>query len=390
MSEDFKNMGNVTTRRGAGEGTVDQLPSGKHRVRIRTREGRKSTTFATEGEAEQFRAGAAAIYAEAPAEETLGTYGAKWLDRRELSGEHRAIHTERGLWRTHVEGSDLADVPLAAIERRDVKAWLDGMKAKKARKPVRGATEPVYTDRPLSRSTIHGALVLVRQCLQGALDDDLIATNPARELRVGKRAAAVAYDPWTYLTPAEIELVRGSPAIPIGPRTYFLTALFSGCRQGELIALTWDRVHIDDGRSELDIRKSHGGPTKSGKPRVVPLFEAAAEALHAWRRVCPTGLDNPGNLVFPAADGSRRKRSDDYGWADEAIALKERRAGGPTHRPGYKTLAGIERDVRYHDLRHAAASHLVMGSWGRAWKIEEVKEFLGHADIRPLAHKIGG
>jgi hypothetical protein len=109
-----------TARRGPGEGTVDVLPSGKHRVRLPTREGRRSTTFTSAEEAEQFRAGAAAILAEAPRAETLGTYGARWLDRRELAGEHRGIATERGLWRTHVAPSDLADPRVAtALRARD-------------------------------------------------------------------------------------------------------------------------------------------------------------------------------------------------------------------------------------------------------------------------------
>jgi hypothetical protein len=103
-----------TARRGPGEGTVDLLPSGLWRVRLPTPEGRRTATFATPEEAEKFRAGAAAILAEAPRVETFGTYGAKWLDRRELAGEHRGIATERGLWRTHVAPSDLAALPLAA------------------------------------------------------------------------------------------------------------------------------------------------------------------------------------------------------------------------------------------------------------------------------------
>ena len=37
--------------------------------------------------------------------------------------------------------------------------------------------------------------------------------------------------------------------------------------------------------------------------------------------------------------------------------------------------------MRFHDLRHTCASHLLMGTWGRAWKIEEVCAFLGHSDI---------
>jgi RNA:NAD 2'-phosphotransferase (TPT1/KptA family) len=49
--------------------------------------------------------------------------------------------------------------------------------------------------------------------------------------------------------------------------------------------------------------------------------------------------------------------------------------------PGHKTLAGITRRVRFHDLRHTCASHLVMGTWGRVWRIEEICALVGHSGI---------
>lgn len=39
--------------------------------------------------------------------------------------------------------------------------------------------------------------------------------------------------------------------------------------------------------------------------------------------------------------------------------------------PGWKQRARIARHVRFHDLRHTCASQLVMGTWGRGWRIEE-------------------
>ena len=47
--------------------------------------------------------------------------------------------------------------------------------------------------------------------------------------------------------------------------------------------------------------------------------------------------------------------------------------------PGWKVKAGIARRVRFHDLRHTCASHLVMGTWGQAWSLSEVAAMLGHS-----------
>jgi len=68
-------------------------------------------------------------------------------------------------------------------------------------------------------------------------------------------------------------------------------------------------------------------------------------------------------LVWPATNGGRRDKGEPHWWKDAVRA------------------AGIDRNVRWHDLRHTCASSLIAGWWGRKWSLEEVKEMLGHASI---------
>ncbi len=68
----------------------------------------------------------------------------------------------------------------------------------------------------------------------------------------------------------------------------------------------------------------------------------------------------------------------DAGWADRV------RAKGVVHK-GWKTVAGITRRVRFHDLRHTCASHLLMGTWGRSWSLDEVRAFIGHSSTATTA-----
>lgn len=67
---------------------------------------------------------------------------------------------------------------------------------------------------------------------------------------------------------------------------------------------------------------------------------------------------------WPAADGAQRPAGDDYGWAD-------RKRGAQALQLGRRSLAGLREGVRFHDLRHTCASHLIQGSWGRRWALEE-------------------
>lgn len=47
--------------------------------------------------------------------------------------------------------------------------------------------------------------------------------------------------------------------------------------------------------------------------------------------------------------------------------------------PVLRKAAKVRPEVRWHDLRHTCASHLVSGTWGRAWRLEEVQAVLGHS-----------
>jgi Phage integrase family len=47
-----------------------------------------------------------------------------------------------------------------------------------------------------------------------------------------------------------------------------------------------------------------------------------------------------------------------------------------------RKAAGIDRHVRWHDLRHTFASSLVAGVWGGdAWRLDEVRDLLGHSSV---------
>ena len=63
----------------------------------------------------------------------------------------------------------------------------------------------------------------------------------------------------------------------------------------------------------------------------------------------------------------------DWGWADHPARTLTRL--------GWWRRVGIQRRVRFHDLRDTAATHLLSGSWGPTWSMQEVSKFLGHSAI---------
>ena len=123
-------------------------------------------------------------------------------------------------------------------------------------------------------------------------------------------------------------------------------------RKGEILKLTWERVDLNTDlgfSAKITLYKR-----KNGKPLGVPLNKAAVEAFHTLQ---PDPAQRVG-VVFKKRDGVT--------WGKMRTAFDSA-----------VTRAGLE-DVRFHDLRHTAASHMVM----RGRSLKEVQEVLGHKDYR--------
>lgn len=172
---------------------VDQLPSGRYRIRWRDGGRRKSKVFDTLEEAQRVLNAVRYVLWERyqsaqsqPKEVTLRTHGAGWLDRRELAG-HRAIETDRSFWRVHVLESSIADVPVKQLERKQLKVWLEKLSQKEALQPQRGPNNTTAykpSGRRISWQTVKHALNLVKSCLGDLTENGIIAGNPADKLTV--------------------------------------------------------------------------------------------------------------------------------------------------------------------------------------------------------------
>jgi len=128
--------------------------------------------------------------------------------------------------------------------------------------------------------------------------------------------------------------------------TVVVLALSTGMRQGEIMNLRWVDVDLEKGRATLH-------ETKNGERRVVPITGLALQLLRDYekkRRIDTT-------LVFPGKDP---QKPIELRCAWEA-ALKASDVNG----------------FRWHDLRHTAASELVMNGAS----LSEIAEVLGHKTL---------
>jgi len=138
----------------------------------------------------------------------------------------------------------------------------------------------------------------------------------------------------------------------------YLTAAFTGLRQGELLGLRWR--DIDWALQRIQVRNNytyrHEKAPKSGRVRSAPMVDEVVVALDALSR--RPHFTAPGDLVFCS----------DIGEYLNSWSLRRR---------FYADLerAGLPR-IHFHDLRHCFASIAV-----KKLPLSTVQGYLGHAHI---------
>lgn len=266
---------------------------------------------------------------------TLAGWATTWLAGREATGWYRSLERDRGRWNKHVAETRLGTMALARIQPADVRRWLASLKGAPA--------------------TRRNALSLVRSALAAAVDAGHIETNAAREVSL-PRVAGVARgrDKWAWLTVDEIEKLL---EVCKGEQLEVVTAaIYTGLRAGELWALSWPDVDLERGILRVHAAVTEDGrvgPTKSGRAREVPILPSVAWVF--------APASSRSGLVWPGRWGDPHPR------------------GHNADLPALLARAKVRR-VRFHDLRHTCASHLVQGSWTRSpLRLEDVQLWLGHS-----------
>jgi integrase len=206
------------------------------------------------------------------------------------------------------------------------------------------------TKRPLSSRTMQYLHAVLRLALEQARRDDLVARNVAG-LVAGPKVQRAEIEP---LTPAEAaRLFAAAAEDRLSPLWLLVTAL--GLRRGEALALRWEDVDLDRGHLQVraTLQRLSGRLVRADMPktkssrRALPLPEVVVEALRAHR----------------AAQVQERLAS--RAWADEALVFTTSIGTPLEPRNVLRSFHALcdraeVRRVRIHDLRHAAASFLLL------------------------------
>jgi integrase len=224
-------------------------------------------------------------------------------------------------------------------------------------------------DSRLSPATVHKMHVVLHKALDQAVSDGLIPRNAAKGVKVPQTRKKEIHPLTPEQVKALLEAARGDRL-----EALYLLAISTGLRQGELLALKWEDVELEDAvlRVRRTLTRTRGrvalGPPKTNNSRrSVGLTADAVQALraHLSRQLQAMermgSLYRPGGLVFANESGGIINRSN---LRNRSFARLLKRADLPP-------------DTRFHDLRHTCATLLL----SRNVNPKIVSEMLGHSSI---------
>lgn len=192
----------------------------------------------------------------------------------------------------------------------------------------------------------------LRQFFAWATREGMVDTDPTLDIE-GPRPSRLL--PGT-LSAAQVEALLASPdgddPLSVRDKAMLETLYATGIRVSELTGMTAAQLGLDRG-----VVRVRG---KGGRERLVPLGEAAIEALALWMQEGRPALHPAGETVFVSRNGRALSR--------QAIWQRIRH---------HARRAGIDDPVYPHRLRHSFATHLL----DHGADLRVVQMLLGHSDL---------
>lgn len=367
-------------KRGNGEGTIYKDKTGRDRwiaqVTVKTVDGskRKSIYGATRAEV---RDKMAAILSEAKkagviddTKITLDEWIAVWIeDYKKLALKRTSIDNYYRYFNAHIKDSPLGKTPLKKVTSNQIQRFLND-------KSINGKVDG---SGGLKRASVKHIFNVIYGAMEQAIKTNMINHNPCMAVTLPKRDKGEVL----YFTPEQanqfLEAVKETKHYPL-----YVLELITGLRLGEIVALRWENVNLDEKRIDVklsaaivskEVQSENGvihsevilqSPKTKKSIRTLYIEEPLVSMLKNLRKEqlqkCMLFGDafNNSGFVF----------TNDYGNMLHPRTIQD-------HFKRAIKKAGLP-NLHFHSLRHTAASMMLFNGVD----IKTVQEILGHEDIQ--------
>ena len=288
--------------------------------------------------------------AETPFEE----YAESWLKRQtKLAPGTLAMYTRM----LKVAYQYIGQIPLSKLRPIALEKMLIELRKKKCR----GKT--------IQEATVQKYLTAVSAVLTDAKKNEIIQKNPARMIDLPDTESREQHIP----NADEVDrFFRALADEPLHFRYFYLFAIYTGCRRGELCALKWTDFSIQNDTTVLTVSRSRSsvagvgvveGPTKNGRSRTIVFDD-----MMSWSAVC---------YLFNKDEEAQRggfTRSE-YLFADEHGKLIHPDTFTKRLRKIYDRI-GLSKDYHLHTWRHFFITSLLHSGVDK----QTVADLAGHGD----------
>ncbi len=281
---------------------------------------------------------------------TVSSWMKMWY---EVYAEPRIRPNTKAYYTNYIENHiipGIGSVPLEKLTTIQIQRFYNNLQ-KSGR--VQRKNFPELRDKSLSPRVVRGVHTLLHNCLEQAVAERLILTNPAQGCKLPqleKKEMKILPQEKIGMYLAEAER-RGLLAA-------FYLELTTGLRRGELLGLKWTDVDLDRGVLKIQraISRQNGkvveAPLKTKNAyRTLPMSADAIDVLMQQRR--KTGNSE---WVFPSPTGGPMS-------PDSVLHMLQR----------VLKRAGLPR-IRFHDLRHTFATMALQNGVD----VKTVSSMLGH------------
>jgi integrase len=232
-----------------------------------------------------------------------------------------------------------AEFWLTAFNDKPVKSIKPSHIEKILRTYATGAIKDYGSNKPKSNNTLLRTKSVLSSILQYGIDKKYLDKNPTEKVRIKAEPNQIE----RFLNDEERVRLLDACHESSWDKMYLLVllAITTGMRKSELVNLHWTDINFDKGLATLDT-------TKNGDARINPIPNIALDELKKFRQIGK-------GLIFFSPKNTEKPFDFRKQWYS---SLKKADITG----------------FRFHDLRHTAASYLVMAGA----TLHEAGQILGH------------